>query len=95
MLITGKAAPVRVTEIGLAARWITLMRPARKDEAARDGGRLLKIVRHLIESVYDTINGQLDLEAHGGPTPRGMIRDLPSGIVCQRSGVMIGRRPPR
>ena len=51
----------------------TLLRPARKDEPARPGSRLLKPLRQLIESVNDTLKGQLDLERHGGRTHQGVL----------------------
>ncbi len=46
--------------------------PARKDELARRGEPLLKSIRQLIESVNDTLKGQLDLEAHGGRAFEGV-----------------------
>jgi hypothetical protein len=48
------------------------VRPARKGEPQRVGGRLFKPLRQLIESVNDTFKGQLDLERHGGRTPIGV-----------------------
>jgi hypothetical protein len=50
-----------------------LVRPARKDERRRPGAALLKPLRQLIESVNDTLKGQLDLERHGGHTPAGVV----------------------
>jgi hypothetical protein len=49
-----------------------LLRPSRKDEGRRHGEPLLKAVRQLIESVIDTLKGQLDLQAHGGRTFEGV-----------------------
>src|SRR5258705_12082246 len=72
ILITGKGFAGRQTEAGLAVSGITLLRPSRKDETARHGEPLLKSVRQLIESVNDTLKGQLDLETHGGPTFPGV-----------------------
>ena len=68
ILITDKNFAGRLTEADLARCGITLLRPARKDEPARRGEPLLKTIRQLIESVNDTLKGQLDLEAHGGRT---------------------------
>ena len=51
----------------------TLIRPARTDEAPRPGARYLKPMRQLIESVNDTLKGQLDLERHGGRTQHGVV----------------------
>lgn len=44
------------------------LRPSFKREKRRKGESLLKSVRQLIESVNDTLKGQLDLEQHGGRT---------------------------
>jgi hypothetical protein len=52
----------------LAELGVRLLRPARKGEAPRSGGELLKPLRQLIESVNDTFKGQLDLQRHGGRT---------------------------
>ncbi|CAN5917785.1 IS982 family transposase [soil metagenome] len=51
----------------------TLIRPARKGEQPRPGGRFLKPLRQLIESVNETLKGQLDLERHGGRTHQGVV----------------------
>ncbi|MFV2088990.1 IS982 family transposase, partial [Micromonospora sp. LOL_021] len=53
-------------ERDLADQGITLLRPSRKKEKTRHGEPMLKKVRQLIESVNDTLKGQLDLEQHGG-----------------------------
>jgi hypothetical protein len=60
-------------EAAIAAAGIRLLRPARKGEPARAGAHLFKPLRQIIESVNDTFKGQLDLEAHGGHTPAGVI----------------------
>jgi hypothetical protein len=59
-------------EDGLAALGVRLLRPARKGEPQRPGGRLFRPLRQLVESVNDTLKGQLDLERHGGRTPVGV-----------------------
>ena len=71
-LITDKGFAGRAAEADLGARGTILLRPSRKDEQARHGEALLKSVRQLIESVNDTLKGQLDLEAHGGRTFEGV-----------------------
>ena len=63
----------RVFEQHLAAGGIELIRPARKGEPAREGAKFLKPLRQRIESVFDTLKGQLGLERHGGRTPQGVI----------------------
>ena len=51
---------------------IDLLRPARKGEKPRPGQRFFKPLRQIIESVFDTFKGQLDLERHGGKTIAGV-----------------------
>ena len=75
------------TEADLAARGITLLRPSRKDEAARHGEPLLKSIRQLIESVNDTLKGQLDLEAHGGRTFEGVAIRVAQRILAMAAAI--------
>ena len=56
----------------LSAHDAHLLRPTYAREQPRLGGHLLKPLRQLIESVNDTLKGQLDLERHGGRTPAGV-----------------------
>jgi len=60
-------------EAFLADHGATLIRPARANEKARAHSRFLKPLRQLIESVNDTLKGQLDLERHGGRTDEGVF----------------------
>jgi hypothetical protein len=86
-LITDKGFAGRETEAALAARGITLLRPSRKDEQARHGEALLKTVRQLIESVNDTLKGQLDLEAHGGRTFEGVAIRIAQRILAMAAAI--------
>lgn len=52
---------------------VELIRPARKGEKPRPGKQFLKPLRQTIESVFDTLKGQLSLEQHGGRTFSGVI----------------------
>jgi len=63
----------RVFEHELAEGGISLLRPARNGEPAREGAMFLKPLRQRIESVFETLKGQLGLEQHGGRTPQGVI----------------------
>jgi hypothetical protein len=72
VLITDKGFSGRPTEQLLNERGITQLRPARKKEKQRWGAGVLKKIRQLIESVNDTLKGQLDLEQHGGRTFEGV-----------------------
>jgi hypothetical protein len=62
----------RQFEATLHDHGITLLRPTRAGEAPRSGARLFKPLRQVIESINDTLKGQLDLEQHGGHTPAGV-----------------------
>lgn len=73
LLISDKGFAGETFEMSLSGAGITLLRPARKNEAKRPGEPSLKKVRQLIESVNDTFKGQLDLEQHGGRTPDGVM----------------------
>lgn len=71
LLIADKGFASVEFENDLALRGIELLRPSFKRERKRKGEGLLKSVRQLIESVNDTLKGQLDLEQHGGRYRRG------------------------
>jgi hypothetical protein len=60
-------------EHDLAGEGITLLRPARKGEPERAGARYFRPLRQTIESIIDTLKGQLDLEQHGGRTIPGVL----------------------
>jgi len=73
ILVADKGYRDRDTETWLNESGITVVRPAYRNEAARPGGSLLRAVRQSIESVNDTLKGQLDLEQHGGRTITGVV----------------------
>jgi Transposase DDE domain len=56
------------------------LRPDRKDEPARYGS--LGRVRQTIESVFDTIKGQLSLEQHGAHTMPGLITRIAQRLLA-------------
>ena len=72
-LIADKNYYGREFEAALPEPGISLLRPARKGEPERPGARFFKPLRQIIESINDTLKGQLDLEAHGGRTLAGVI----------------------
>jgi hypothetical protein len=72
-LIADKHYYGRDFEHDLSAAGLRLLRPARKGENERDDQRFFKPLRQVIESVFDTTKGQLDLERHGGHTPAGVL----------------------
>src|SRR5262249_47160809 len=70
----------RVAELGA-----TLLRPDRKDEPARYGS--LGEVRQWIESIIDTLKGQLSLEEHGGRTPAGVMARVAQRLLALGAAV--------
>lgn len=87
MIIADKGFASREFEAGLAARGIELLRPARKREKRRLGESLLKSVRQLIESVNDTLKGQLDLEQHGGRSFEGVAVRVAQRILAMTAAI--------
>lgn len=73
MLIADKNYYGRQFEATLPELGITLLRPTRTGEPERPGARFFKPLRQIIESINDTLKGQLDLEAHGGRTLAGVL----------------------
>jgi len=72
-LIADKNYFGRDFEATLAGAGIELLRRARKGEPERPGGQFFKPLRQTVESIFDTLKGQLDLERHGGHTPTGVL----------------------
>lgn len=74
-------------EAGLAAAGTTLLRPTRKGEQPRAGERFFKPLRQIIESVNDTLKGQLDLEHHGGRTIAGVCARVAQRILALTAAI--------
>jgi hypothetical protein len=64
---------------------LRLMRPDRRDETYRNGH--LGGVRQRIESVNQTLKGQLDLERHGGRTPQGVFTRVAQRLLAMAAGI--------
>ena len=64
-----------------------MLRPARRNEKARPGQALLKGIRQLIESVNDTLKGQLDLELHGGRTLDGIAVRVAQRLLAMAAAI--------
>jgi len=69
-VLADKGLAGREIEAQIAQLDVTMLRPDRRDERARHGN--LGGVRQWIESVFDTVKGQLGLERHGGRTSQGV-----------------------
>lgn len=74
-------------EADLALRGAQLLRPSFKREKKRKGEGLLKPVRQLIESVNDTLKGQLVLEQHGGRTFEGVAVRIAQRILAMTAAI--------
>ena len=68
-----------------AAAGITLLRPDRRDETYRNGN--LGGVRQWIESVNQTLKGQLDLERHGARTTHGVFTRVAQRLLAMAAGI--------
>jgi len=71
-IIADKGYVSRELDSYLAQRGVVLLRPSYRNRTPHPGEHLLKPVRQLIESVNDTLKGQLDLELHGGRSIDGV-----------------------
>ncbi len=77
----------RVFEADLEDRGIELLRPARKGERPRRGQQYFKPLRQVIESVNDTLKGQLDLEQHGGRTIAGVCARIAQRVLALTAAI--------
>jgi hypothetical protein len=87
LLISDKGFASALFEKALAEQGIQLLRPSRKREKQRFGEPVLKKVRQLIESVNDTLKGQLDLEEHGGRTFEGVAVRVAQRVLAMAAGI--------
>ncbi|MFF7212945.1 IS982 family transposase [Streptomyces sp. NPDC008238] len=87
LLICDKGFAGKDFETLLGQYGITMLRPSRKDEKARYGESMLKKVRQLIESVNDTLKGQLDLEDHGGRSFEGVAIRVAQRVLAMAAAI--------
>lgn len=87
MLITDKGFASKPFERSLSEQGITLLRPSRKSEILRTGEPMLKKVRQLIESINDTLKGQLDLEQHGARTEEGVAVRIAQRVLTLAAAI--------
>ena len=72
-------------------RGVELLRPAYRNRAPRPGQQLLAPIRQLIESVNDTLKGQLDLELHGGRTLAGVTARVAQRLLALTAAIWHNR----
>jgi hypothetical protein len=75
----------------LAERGVRLLRPSYRNRTPHPGEPLLKPIRQLIESVNDTLKGQLDLELHGGRTVTGVGARIAQRILALTAAIWHNR----
>jgi hypothetical protein len=75
----------------LAERGVALLRPSYRNRARRPGEHLLKPIRQLIESVHDSLKGQLDLELHGGRSIDGVGARIAQRVLALTAAIWHNR----
>ena len=75
----------------LNRRGAALLRPSLRSQRPRPGQALLAPIRQLIESVYDTLKGQLDLELHGGRTLTGVAARVAQRLLALTAAIWHNR----
>jgi len=85
IIVTDKGFAGHEFEQIIASLDAQLVRPDRKGERERFGA--LGGIRQWIESINDTLKGQLSLEEHGGHTPDGVWARICQRILALATGV--------
>ncbi|HEU5108274.1 MAG TPA: IS982 family transposase [Micromonosporaceae bacterium] len=75
----------------LGERGVQLLRPSYRNRTPRPGEHLLKPIRQLIESVNDTLKGQLDLELHGGRSIEGVAARVAQRLLAMTAAIWHNR----
>jgi hypothetical protein len=75
----------------LHAHGADLLRPSYRNRTPRPGQTLLAPIRQLIESVYDTLKGQLDLERHGGRSLAGVTTRVAQRLLALTAAIWHNR----
>lgn len=99
VIVADKGYASKEFEAFLTAHGATLIRPALPRERPRPGAGFLRPLRQIIESVNDTLKGQLDLEGHGGRTPAGVMTRVLQRLLALVAAIWhnerVGSRPVR
>ncbi|MFE7564529.1 transposase [Kitasatospora sp. NPDC057500] len=74
---------------------VQLLRSSYRNPAPRPGEGLLESVRQLIESVNDTLKGQLGLEQHGGRTIGGVVARVGQRLPAMTCAIWHNRNTGR
>ncbi|WP_420610056.1 IS982 family transposase [Candidatus Poriferisodalis sp.] len=90
-LIVDKGYRSKAFEADLNSAAITVVRPAARNEPDRPHQRFLRPFRQIIESVYDTLKGQLSLERHNGRTRAGVAVRVLTRILALTAAIWHNR----
>jgi Transposase DDE domain len=91
LLIADKGYASAELDDYLRDRGVELLRPSYRNRAPRPGQHLLAPIRQLIESVYDTLKGQLDLELHGGRSLAGVTARVAQRLLALTAAIWHNR----
>ena len=81
-LIADKGYRSKAFEADLNDVGITLLRPATRTEAPRPGAKFLRPLRQIIESIIQTLKGQLTLERHKARTKTGVAVRIATRLLA-------------
>jgi Transposase DDE domain len=84
-VLTDKGLAGRDIEAQISQLGVRMLRPDRRDEPARHGN--LGGVRQWIESVFDSLKGQLGLERHGGRTSQGVATRIAQRLLALAAAI--------
>jgi hypothetical protein len=84
-VLADKGLAGREIESQVGALGVRMLRPDRRNERARHGN--LGGFRQWIESIYDTLKGQLGLEHHGGRTALGVTTRVTQRLLALAAAV--------
>src|SRR5690242_4371822 len=91
LILADKGYVSRELDAYLAQRGVRLLRPSYRNRTPHPAQHLLKPVRQLIESVNDTLKGQLDLELHGGRTIDGVTARIAQRVLALTAAIWHNR----
>jgi hypothetical protein len=91
LIIADKGYVSRELDNYLAERGARLLRPSYRNRVPHPAQHLLKPVRQLIESVNQTLKGQLDLELHGGRTIDGVTARIAQRLLALTAAIWHNR----
>jgi hypothetical protein len=90
-IIADKGYVSRELDHYLDGHQVRLLRPSYRNRTPRPGEHLLKPIRQLIESVNDTLKGQLDLELHGGRSVAGVGARIAQRLLAMTAAIWHNR----